>query len=65
MLGEGYMVILLFIVVLFRRQYLLGVHLLAAFLISGMTAQIIKEFTICPGPKYSCIPASIASLLKG
>ena len=65
MLGEGYMVILLFIVVLFRRQYLLGVHLLAAFLISGMTAQIIKEFTHMPRPKVFLHSGQYSQFIEG
>ncbi|AXY77288.1 PAP2 family protein [Paraflavitalea soli] len=51
MLGEGYVAILLCIVLFIRRHYLLSVHLLVAFLISGMAAQIIKEFMHMPRPK--------------
>lgn len=50
-LGEGYVAILLFIVLLIFRQYLLGVHILAVFLTSGIVAQLIKQFTHMPRPR--------------
>ena len=51
MLGDGCVVLLLFLVLLFRRRYLQGVHIIVAFLSSGAVAQLIKQFTHMPRPK--------------
>lgn len=64
-LGEGYVAILLAIVVLLRRYYLLGIHLLAAFLISGMAAQIMKGLTHMPRPKVFLQAGQYSQFIEG
>lgn len=65
MLGEGLVAALLFIVLLIFRQYLMGAHILVAFLISGLAAQIIKQFTHMPRPKVFLLTGQYNQFIEG
>lgn len=65
MLGDGCVALLLFIVLFFRRRYLQGVHIIVAFLSSGMAAQLIKRFTHMPRPKVFLHPEQYNQFIEG
>lgn len=65
MLGDGIVALVLFVAFLLRRQYLQGVHVLAAFLASGIVAQLIKQFTHMPRPKVFLHPDQYNQFIEG
>ncbi len=65
MLGDGIVALILFAVLLLRRLYLKGVHILAAFLASGIVVQIIKQFTHMPRPKVFLHPDQYNQFIEG
>ncbi|WP_315820171.1 phosphatase PAP2 family protein [Paraflavitalea speifideaquila] len=51
LLGDGVVAFLLLGWFLIRRSYLQGIHILAAFISSGIVAQVIKQFSHMPRPR--------------
>lgn len=65
MLGDGCVAIVLFVALLCCRRYLQGVHVIVAFLLSGMAAQIIKRLTHMPRPRAFLQPEQYNRFVEG
>ena len=64
-LGDGFVALVLFIVFMLSRRYLQGVHIMAAYLSSGIIAQIIKRSTHMPRPKAFLQPEQYNHFIEG
>lgn len=64
-LGDGLMALLLFVGLLIGRRYLQGIHVLMAFLSSGLVAQCIKQVAHMPRPRTFLQPEQYSQFIDG
>lgn len=65
LLGDGVLVAGLCVWLLARRRYLQVVHLLAAYIVSGLVAQLIKHATHMPRPRVFFQPEQYDQFIEG
>ncbi len=65
LLGDGWIVLALFISFLFFRRALLSIHLILAYLSSGIAAQLIKYVAPAPRPKVFLESTGYANFIEG
>jgi len=65
LLGDGLILIVLITILLLCRRYLQCIHVVAAFLASGLAAQVIKELTHAPRPRTFLQPGQYQYFIEG
>jgi membrane-associated phospholipid phosphatase len=65
MLGDGLVIVVLVAILLLCRRYLQSIHVVAAFLASGLIAQVMKELTHAPRPRTFLQPGQYNHFIEG
>jgi membrane-associated phospholipid phosphatase len=64
-MGDGLLALLIFVALIFFRQYLKASHILVVFITSGIAAQVIKNITHAPRPRAFFKPGAYANFIEG
>ncbi len=65
LLGDGIFSVFVFFILLSQQQFTKGLHVIGAYIISGVTVQVLKNAVGAPRPKLVFAPEEYANFVQG